>query len=1350
MNLTLLIDYKRFYIVSVFLFWIGLSFSIGQTSSISYRDIGSYSFAMVEGWKYNSAESRDAVYVFEKLGAKIIVNTHGTPIHSSQDINRMIINITQNLRSTGEFVEQRKPSSDIFFLGQNQCQRLTIKSRSSQARRFIFLPIVDKQLFQIDVYSTSPSIEPDRTVMYFLALIYKTGDSVGAQTAVSAANKWKPTQPGDLANGNSSQDATDRDNIQNTEPSDSPKQDEPYGKDKRTGLDAAAPTFSEIPLLTGEVIKNDMPLVKFSFLDPCELPIQEEGMPWDPSQRGSLPTFHPSEKTITPPIIPELKSLSEVNYRAAVSVAFESMRLVYGPMPEDEVRKFESAWMPLFDYPTQAIIDYLNKLNPLVSQFLSFRESYIRTLNDILIVLYDAAFAVELDDRYAWEAAMAEAGLYASVVKTIDASMKNIASAIEKLGNPPNPLEAKCEAQKRYRRMLPKTQQGDIGECWSGYTKSNVQHHDLETLFKPLFRHVSKVNNQFLIIELGEVGHIEHLESELDWLDYIQVNQVMADYSIKDGMDVKDGEIRKFNYPNIFQYNNTSITRLLLLSQMSSVSESNENYEEFNMYSNTCKRYLSRSQTAGFFFKRGILWSYQNKWSQYKTDENGFISQDALEDFESEMREEMREYILAEELKSKERKEKIKELDEKNNLDNIINDGEKMSSSDSIAIAEQTAKQESIAFHTEMISVIQHNIERDRQERSQVAQTMRNAKTESERKHIENRIKDLDWRIINHHSNIQYEQDMIASYRTGQMVRTRTAFDDYAHHKFIDNIRENAARMDGTKRIGERMDFLIRLLPEEEQAQAREFVRKNLDAETLASGDIEKAKKIASAIHNQVVGYALQEQARADHDVITAEQNELMAQSVIAITGSVVMGLGAYELAGRFGAQAAATYYGTKTIGAVWGGTTGYLSGGPKEAVKGAMTFWSPLGSATVQFIDGFEKAGHQPNVDISTRVWEGVKSAGTGYLVGKAIQLGASLTAKGAMVAFGENNRLFKPLIRNSSQRSKDMLDQLRTQQQKLNAGDEVMTYQKLETELALLKRDPVANGQKISALESELNQLAAGLNMSYLAKWNMKYKAHPLVRSKFDRRVQANYKEMTPGMVDNLDKLGYDMKNIEFRSIRNSSSAGSSSMDLDFVPYHKGTNQQMKSHFIRKKNGSIVSLEQFQYDAQNSMNAEYRKLTGLNAKASDMQVTTAIHMESYTTTELLKSKIDFSKVTDEDLKSVAKVLDYKMEGIDKKVTLTHTTKMQAKAREASKEIENMLLAKLRSDLSKAPPGSAQQKQMQSDIRYWEDMLARFKTIGTNETNPSELMKLNRDMMHETGGRDVNGVINDLIGKFK
>jgi hypothetical protein len=113
------------------------------------------------------------------------------------------------------------------------------------------------------------------------------------------------------------------------------------------------------------------------------------------------------------------------------------MRLIYGPLSAEDTKKFEAAWAPLFDFQTQEIVDYLNLLNPLLSQFIICREAYSRNLGAMQLLLFDAAYAIEMDEQHAWEAAMAEAEMYSSIFQPLETCMKQLAVKIEKLGNPP-------------------------------------------------------------------------------------------------------------------------------------------------------------------------------------------------------------------------------------------------------------------------------------------------------------------------------------------------------------------------------------------------------------------------------------------------------------------------------------------------------------------------------------------------------------------------------------------------------------------------------------------------------------------------------------------------------------------------------------------------------------------------------------------------------------------------------------------------------------------------------------------------------------------------------------------------
>ena len=170
---------------------------------------------------------------------------------------------------------------------------------------------------------------------------------------------------------------------------------------------------------------------------------------------------------------------------------------------------------------------------------------------------------------------------------------------------------------------------------------------------------------------------------------------------------------------------------------------------------------------------------------------------------------------------------------------------------------------------------------------------------------------------------------------------------------------------------------------------------------------------------------------------------------------------------------------------------------------------------------------------------------------------------------------------------------------------------------------------------------------------------------------------------------------------------------------------------------------------DAQKTMNRVYKEQhEGLSAKASEMNLTTSAHPEAYSTPELLKKDVDYSKLNADDIASIGKVLESKVSTIQSNVRMTETTKMQAKSREATKEIDNMLIPKLKQEL-KASTNAKQAERIAADIEYWQDMSKKLGRIGKGTSDPVEIHRLNNEIQRDTGGKDAMQVVNDLIREF-
>ena len=235
-------------------------------------------------------------------------------------------------------------------------------------------------------------------------------------------------------------------------------------------------------------------------------------------------------------------------------------------------------------------------------------------------------------------------------------------------------------------------------------------------------------------------------------------------------------------------------------------------------------------------------------------------------------------------------------------------------------------------------------------------------------------------------------------------------------------------------------------------------------------------------------------------------------------------------------------------------------------------------------------------------------------------------------------------------------------------------------------------------------------------------------------------------------LKQQGYDMHDIEFRQFRNSNSAGSSSMDLDMAPVSKRGLEEFDvviEHRWFVKNGQRVKPEQFMMDAQKTMNKIYFDEFTISAKASEMNLTTSAHPEAYSNGALLDEHVDWLNLPAKDIASVGKVINVKMNAIEGNISMTANTKMQAKCREASKEVSNMLLPMLKQKMEAHKNNITEYREVQAQIRYWEKMEGYLKEMGTKVDKPIDIYYLNEEVKQETGGKDVYRVINDLIREF-
>jgi hypothetical protein len=511
---------------------------------------------------------------------------------------------------------------------------------------------------------------------------------------------------------------------------------------------------------------------KFNADDPFDKAnFRTAGTPWE--QVSTQPVKLPDGvRAVIPEPLPDINKISDIEYNTAVSVAFESLRIIYGDMSEQEAEKFLEMWAPLFDNPTQEIIDYLNKLNPLLSQFIVARETYMNSVTNVELLAYDASEAVQWEDKEAFKSALFQAKLYAGTVKQLEAAMLEIANRIQALGNPPNPLEARAEARRRYNRAFP-SKEIYLGETWMG-TRPDPKHTlpQIGPLTEVMMRYLLKVKingeDRWFVLELKEDGIPEVTEDDPHGLSNLRVEQMHFSDNGRLMPEFKDDGNFQTYYPKPPVMAITMLTvNLLRQFEMSDVTDEDKKDPQFaemkREYHELAGHYGNRVTRGGIFFKTALLWAMDNKWSQYEWKDDGVVPWKLIQDFEDAVRKqaliEVENSKNLPKLKIFGRGKKTEETEEtaqQSDMQVSMNqdDARKKHVQDSLA-REQESKEESIKFHEENIRIIENNIRRDEESRRAAMSRLYAAKTQSEKESIQREIDDYDRRLMYQRSDIQ-------------------------------------------------------------------------------------------------------------------------------------------------------------------------------------------------------------------------------------------------------------------------------------------------------------------------------------------------------------------------------------------------------------------------------------------------------------------------------------------------------------------------------------------------------------------------------------------------------------------
>ncbi|MDI3492323.1 MAG: hypothetical protein PWP17_205, partial [Desulfomicrobiaceae bacterium] len=623
--------------------------------------------------------------------------------------------------------------------------------------------------------------------------------------------------------------------------------------------------------------------------------------------------------------------------------------------------------------------------------------------------------------------------------------------------------------------------------------------------------------------------------------------------------------------------------------------------------------------------------------------------------------------------------------------------------------AQRQAKLETIEFHKQNMIIIQRNLDRDRAELAKETDPERRAQ--------------LEFRIVGAMADLQSEKDLVASIETGELVHSRSPFDDYAHAGFVANIRKSQQRMEHFQRSSDALFKLAAMLPGEEGREARAFVERQLTPDVRLNMDQAAVKRIADALGKKVEGHFMAIQAQSDEQAAYANLGLEAAQNIksAADTGMMV-----------------ASLFGGQYVDAAYQAATGYIEGGPTEAVLRTAALFGPTAGAAAEAMRGYQEGGLEEALKrgaVSFALSKGLEY-GMGKVLGKPktspdgpdVPTGKKplhtvdgpdvKTTKSGGVPEAPTTKLPK----SADQRALEQFQRARKEGENL-----VEDFRQAQKRLSQAGSSG-ASAEEILRLQAEVREKVAAINGNPHAKNFLKYKGDPLSQRAYNAHLRAVHADVEARFHENMRARGWNQQPL--KEMRNSASAGSVGMDFDI-----GLDEQMVQSLTR--DGKPAKVHQWQQDAQKAWEEAYEASTGRSAKQAWETVTTSGHAESYKDLQWLEK--DKSKVSRIWGQQAADVTRYKSWHMQADPALSRMEKLQEIARGAAKDMKT----KLDPILDRVRPTSSKGlSDLDKARRHWNQVRKVLADFGENTIDP---ITADRRIRELTGGKSIPDVVEDM-----
>ena len=882
-----------------------------------------------------------------------------------------------------------------------------------------------------------------------------------------------------------------------------------------------------------------------------------------------------------PPYL-DINDLSAATWGGAVSAAKEAMRLVAGPMSPDEEAAFDETWKPLFRFPHEKLVEWLNALNPLLGQYLATRASAGEAVLGFDATQLEAAAAAAAGDAAAVEEAMQSAALQERLVASLVARLEETVREIEALGPPPDPDEEQRRRKKRHEdafrifddfplegewvdedgsvtqvKLLKRFPDGKV-VFWSGpktaFEKAAAAGIDTS---KPGVSYSEKSKGMVL---MPGIYDLLFAAEPLPDGRYLAVSWILCPNVVAYRVDGDEVEITGF--------------------QLQCLAGG-------GIGSSRARR--TRRPLAGEpMVPPGKTWAELVELGEKSA--GGKV--ETLEQVKAQQ-----PALWAAAVSGR--------LPEPTKAAAAAPTPTPRPTPPAKSPAELELEKEKIAFHETNISYFE----------SQVAAAERDVASAKDPGARE----ELTRRLLYARDALQRERDAITTIRTGEYTRTRTEADALNAAIMEKQGRDQAAYWSEVHRVLDHAPRLIAMAPEEERDRLKEFFRRQVTTEAIASGDLGRIRRAASAIGTTVRAGLEKDAADAELEAVDAAQSLAYVESVKKTCDTSLL-----VLSGFGGMGVAVTYM----------GVTGYMQGGPTEAFKQAATTWSMAARVASEAMDAYSRgvvdnyeayAADPGKVTIDERA-AGLE--GAAWSAGQAAAFAALM--KGGSWALGRIvGGAGKGAPPAQKPRWKDVVAEARFRQDQEGGRALVRAFRDKANQLAAAGKAGASRAE-IGRLRQEAEQLYRSIKTDFHAKVEM----NALARAGQSKLVHAYNSFDRPAMARLRQRVEQRMQadgwsEQQYRTFSNSASKGKVGMDVDLGAVEPpryvlsgGRQVPNPEHLLwqqtltQRTPGGLTfrrSPHEFQAAGQKHLHEAFRELYGRPPGQAFTTFTTSYHPEAY-----------------------------------------------------------------------------------------------------------------------------------------